>query len=660
MRFCSKAALLCAILLVHVHGQAQWSTDPSVNNPLCTSPDDQDASVIVTDGAGGAIVAWEDYRSGTNSEIYVQRINASGVIQWATNGVPLCTVGGNRYAPVIVSDGANGAIVVWEDNHGSDQFIYAQRVNASGVIQWGGNGVAVDTTAGVQYNPTVTSDGAGGAIVAWVRSGDALVYAQRINGSGTTQWIADGVAVCGTAGFQDYPTITGDGTGGAIVTFEDSRAGNIDIYAQRINSSGAVQWTTGGAALCAAANEQDFPVITSDGAAGAIVTWQDRRNGGTYDIYVQRVNSAGVVQWTPDGVALCAAAGNQEFPTITGDGAGGAIVTWEDRRNNDTSDIYAQRVNANGVVQWTANGVALCIAPKNQTFPVIVSDGSGGAIVTWPDYRSGTNDDIYAQRINASGAVQWTSNGVAVSTAAGNQFGETITSDGAGGAIVTWTDLRNGNRDVYVQNVPADGILPIQLSSFTAQQEPHGYGVLLDWTTLSEINNYGFEVQRSFENDTLYAALPGGFIPGHGTANEPHHYTFIDSSAYSGHWYYRLRQIDLGGAAHLSEGISIHLLTGVRQPILPQMFSLSQNYPDPFNPSTTIRYQLPTASHVTLRIYNTLGQEVATLVNGLQESGYNSAVWSARNVASGVYFYRIAATSGQTTFREVRKMLVVK
>src|SRR5207248_2144322 len=106
-------------------------------------------------------------------------------------------------------------------------------------------------------------------------------------------------------------------------------------YAQRINSSGAVQWTSDGVALCTAVSGQEYPTLTGDGSGGAIVTWFDYRSGsfGTnYDIYAQRVSSSGSVQWTSDGVALCTAANIQQYPTITGDGAGGAIVTWQDNR----------------------------------------------------------------------------------------------------------------------------------------------------------------------------------------------------------------------------------------------------------------------------------------------------------------------------------------
>ncbi len=205
-----------------------------------------------------------------------------------------------------------------------------------------------------------------------------------------------------------------------------------DIYAQRVNASGAPQWTANGVALCTAANGQKQPHDhVADGAAGAIVTWEDPRSGN-FDIFAQRVNAFGARQWTANGVALCTAASTQLSRTIVSDGAAGAIVTWYDLRIGTNYDIYAQRVNASGAPQWTANGVTLCTAASDQVYPTIVSDGAAGAIVTWSDFRSGTNYDIYAQRVNASGAPQWTANGVALCTAANGQSNPTIISDGAG------------------------------------------------------------------------------------------------------------------------------------------------------------------------------------------------------------------------------------
>jgi hypothetical protein len=284
-----------------------------------------------------------------------------------------------------------------------------------------------------------------------------------VNGAGAIQWTIDGVALCTATKYQLVPTITSDGMGGAIVTWEDSRSGTFDIYVQRVNPSGDVQWTANGVALSRAAGVQRFPTIISDGASGAIVTWDDYRNygSGNVDIYAQRVNASGAVEWTIDGVALCTATGYQMDPTMSSDGGGGAIVTWESSPNAENWDIYTQRVNASGAVQWTTDGVAICIAAGDQWYPTITSDGGGGAIVTWLDYRSGAAD-IYAQRVNDSGSAQWTADGIALCTAMGEQESARITSDGMGGAIVAWWDHRSGTTgwDIYAQIVYADGSVP--------------------------------------------------------------------------------------------------------------------------------------------------------------------------------------------------------
>jgi hypothetical protein len=253
-----------------------------------------------------------------------------------------------------------------------------------------------------------------------------------------------------------HPAIVSDSAGGAIVTWYDYSSGsNYDIYAQRVNALGTVQWTPNGVALCTAKGDQSDPAIVSDGAGGAIVTWWDYRTGSNLNVYGQRVNASGAVQWTADGVDLSTAAGDQGLPRIVSDAAGGAIVTWMDKRSLSDFAIYAQRVNALGAVQWTTDGVALCTATATQPYFTITSDGASGAIVTWMDHRTG-NTCLYAQRVDASGAVLWTANGVALST--GLKGLPAITSDGAGGAIVAWADKRTGtNWKIYGLRIGPNG-----------------------------------------------------------------------------------------------------------------------------------------------------------------------------------------------------------
>jgi len=445
--------------------QAQWRVDGA---PVCTASLFQQVPTIAPDGAGGAIIAWADERFSSNfpySYIYAQRLNAAGVPQWTADGVVVCT--GQAMYPVIVPDGSGGVIITWEDTRNGNLDVYAQRVNAAGVPQWADNGVALCTAANDQNFPLIAPDGAEGAIVTWIdgRSGSTYdIYAQRVNAAGAPQWADNGVAL-GTIAYpqsQDRPTIVPDDAGGAIIAWTGSTVSGYHVYAQLVNADGVPQWTAGGMRLSTTEYNQVSPTIAQNGAGGAIVAWSDIRNGsGNFDIYVQRVSAAGVPQWPADGVPLCTAMNDQNHPMIVADGAGGAIVTWRDARIlGYYADIYAQRVNAAGLGQWSNNGVALCTATNEQIEPMIASDGAGGAIVTWEDARNGYYD-IYAQRVNAAGATQWTADGAALCTAGYNQDLPRIVPDGAGGAIVTWEDGRPGSgySDIYAQQVDWAGVV---------------------------------------------------------------------------------------------------------------------------------------------------------------------------------------------------------
>jgi len=152
--------------------------------------------------------------------------------------------------------------------------------------------------------------------------------------------------------------------------------------------------------------DQLNPKIVSDGLGGGIISWTDYRTGvapGTADIYAQRVNTSGTVQWTTTGIIICTAAGDQINSQLVSDGNNGAYIVWEDHRNAGNSDIYAQRIASNAAITWTANGFGICTIANDQLKPGIVSNGDFGAIVVWQDYRSGNNFDIYMNGFNTSG-----------------------------------------------------------------------------------------------------------------------------------------------------------------------------------------------------------------------------------------------------------------
>ncbi len=197
--------------------------------------------------------------------------------------------------------------------------------------------------------------------------------------------------------------------------------------------------------------------------------------------------------------------------------------------------------------------------------------------------------------------------------------------------------------------------LPIQLVSFSASVIGSNQ-VRLDWSTLTETNNYGFEVQKAPGTANDFQTILNSFVPGHGTTIVPHSYGFSDVTVIPGIFFYRLKQMDLDGSVNFTDPIQVNVLTSVGGEEVPKAFGLDQNYPDPFNPSTLIQFAVPKESRVKLEVYNLLGQQVVTLVDESRPAGYYSVRFNAEAIPSGVYFYRFQA--GETSF--LKKMMLVK
>ena len=215
-------------------------------------------------------------------------------------------------------------------------------------------------------------------------------------------------------------------------------------------------------------------------------------------------------------------------------------------------------------------------------------------------------------------------------------------------------------------NAPTSGVslvfgleasaLPITLAYLNAQITTNGQSVQINWGTVSEINNFGFWVEKSRDSVSNFQILEGSFTQGHGTTNEPQHYSYIDNNISSGVWYYRLKQMDLDGAIHYSECVRLVVVTSVKE-LAPKEFVLLQNYPNPFNPSTEFKFSVEQSGLATLRIYNVLGQEVATVFNDIAEAGrYYKVKLDGTQLASGMYFFKLE--SGHKS--DIKKMLLLK
>ncbi len=213
--------------------------------------------------------------------------------------------------------------------------------------------------------------------------------------------------------------------------------------------------------------------------------------------------------------------------------------------------------------------------------------------------------------------------------------------DDTTGALIR--NIVSGISAQYV-NLIDFSIVPVELTSFVGSSVDGN--VVLNWNTATEINNSGFEIQKSMDRINFSNLA---FVPGFGTTTEPRSYSYTDNTVNNGKYYYRLKQIDFNGEFAYSDIVEVDVAA-------PNTFALSQNYPNPFNPTTIITYSLPQKSYVTLKIYDVLGNEAATLVNQTQSAGKYDVRYDASGLSNGVYFYTITADH----FTSTKKMVLLK
>jgi len=291
--------------------------------------------------------------------------------------------------------------------------------------------------------PSIASDGSGGVIIAW--EDENVIYAQRVDSNGNLQWrnnlVLSAIKWCGS------PEVIEDSSGGAIIVWSEGHekeAGRIQksVHAQRINPGGEIIWEKGGRPV---QGLHGSPHGVADGTGGAIIVSEEPG----HKIRAQRIDLECKPVWSGEAVTICTTASSVSDPAILADGSGGVTVVWQDTRSNP-NEIYAQRINPDGITMWQKNGIPINAPYFSQCNIPIVSDGSDGAIVAWLYYKNAsgfiTGDtlmedrhQVYAQRFNAEGEPLWGEEGVQINILPVSEgYPLEMISDDEGGAIIVW------------------------------------------------------------------------------------------------------------------------------------------------------------------------------------------------------------------------------
>jgi hypothetical protein len=675
---------------------------------------DQWGPLIMTDGAGGFIVVCNS-SEGSENDLFCQRIDFNANELWTAGGVEFVWASGNQILSGIVSDGAGGFIAAWIDlRFAGDLNIYAQRVDNTGAWLWNNNGRYLINQADDQGPAVVTTDGAGGLIMACKdnRNGTSDVYAQGVSADGALLWPAAsyGIRVSTSAQDEENMKIAPDGSGGAIITWTNTLSK--DVYARRLDADGNVLWGPLGVKVNTG-EEADGSWVAEDGAGGAYVFWTEYSSiYDNHSLLCQHFDANGAMFWDSSGVLV------RGYPLGIGDvipladGKGGAIALWEEIPSGVQADIYAQRVGSDGAWGYPE--------PVIRSVHDVPSDQGGYVNVEWNASQHDASGEIEEYTVwrsldtpealmmidkgalvidEASLAGQYAP-GSSIPDAAGTidaecpeKYPEIIRIGGQADDPYYWelvgTSLAH-QIDAYAKVVPtafdsstaSDGIQSFQIIAHSGEPGVHWKSAIMTGFSVDDLapsipegltgrplyNPPAIELtwDPNTESDLagycLYRGDEIDFVPGPSTLIGQTVETRLTDDYPL--WYaafYKLVAVDVHGNVSEYALLGSGQVTGDDSPDLPPAFALYQNHPNPFNPSTMIRFDLPRDTHVTLDIYSVSGELVATLADGMMEAGHWELVWTGTGrdggpVTSGVYFYRLV-TDG---FTRTRKMVLLR
>jgi hypothetical protein len=321
--------------------------------------------------------------------------------------------------------------------------------------------VAIRQGVNIEWFRTGTATNDGGAIYVWsdTKNGERDLWAQKVDANGNMTW-NEPILIDGKPDRQEDPVITATSDGNYIIAwidFSDDLDGN--VYAQKINNQGQLLWAAGGKPVCVTPNEQLGLNMEADNNGGAFIVWGDSRNTSK-DLYAQRLSSSGDPLWTLNGISVANGMGDEIQNTMLPDGQGGMMLGYTHTYASD-SDIYAKRFDANGTMTWSQE-LALAVVPGNQTGVRMAGIGNGEFVFTWSDQRN-ADTDIYGQKVNISGQKLWSEPFIVfsdqTSSSPAAQTNPRIQSTSDGGAVIVWEDYRldSQNCELFAQKLNAAG-----------------------------------------------------------------------------------------------------------------------------------------------------------------------------------------------------------
>jgi hypothetical protein len=412
---------------------------------------------VAMDESGNFVIAWMDDRTNPFSDIYAQRYDSVGSTLGSNFKVNDDAGTAYHLFPAMAGDGSGNFVIAWEDDRGGDFDVYAQRYDRSGNPL--GSNFKVNDGAGTGWERDISAamDDSGRFVITWTdqREFGDDIFAQRYESSGSP--LGSNFKVNDDPGgvFQWWSSVAMSGDGGCVVSWCDGRNAESDVYAQRYDGDGAPLGSNFQVNDDIGSGFQGPPAVGADDSGNFVITWEDERSGDR-DIYGQRYDSAGVAVGSNFNVNDDVGPAHQSKARVATEATGKFVITWQDERGGNFS-IYAQGYSSSGAPVDTNFRVDDDVGTATQYDPTIAADGRGGLVVAWRDSRGG-DYDIYAQRYDSAGTPSGANSKVNDDAGTAAQWRPALAVSSCGSFVIAWQDLRSGDYDVYAQMYGATGV----------------------------------------------------------------------------------------------------------------------------------------------------------------------------------------------------------
>lgn len=650
---------------------SQWSSDPSQNLTICDVNGEQALAKIVSTSDGGCYISWFDTRSG-NYNVYLQRLDVFGNKQFANDGLLISSNPQNTFLvdyDLNVDQNDNALLIFCDIRNGGNLNPYAYKISPAGDFIWGANGVELNPTSDFQANPKIIETSDNNVVAAWIVSTSPTQIAlQKISPEGNKLWGSSPVFISSATEGYNYPSLV-ESDNGSVIVIHTVTTGNfpaqvVKLRATKIEANGTIGWGGNGVMIQDEGRIAAFtiPQVISDGNNGGLVAWHDDADSDNMQsAFIQRISSTGSLYFPAGGAEGSLEGNSHKFNPVPvfNPSTEEAYIFWlHTEPNQNQNGVNGQKFSSTGTRLWGDNGITFkpLSAPNTISISSINAQLGNGKVYVFYLEAAGLNTKVEGFACDASGSFVWTGDFVTLSNPTSEKLQMVSAVDLYSNCKLAWGDKRLDAQGIYAQDINPNGelgnsVTPVELISFSGKYI--NGSVNLNWSTATETNNSGFEIQKSkVKNQNEWKTI--NFIEGNGTTTEQKSYSFTDKNLSAGKYYYRLKQIDFDGTFSYSNIIEVDVL-------LPDEFRLEQNYPNPFNPATTISFAVDNTSFVSLKIYDALGKEIATLINEVKQAGEYKIEFSPEpGLASGIYFYKLSSFGPEGEQTKTLKMMYTK